>query len=134
MLELRTFPTRSVLTRRQPEVAACLVHGLTNKETARELKMSPRSSSTNWEATMSVVNWLFRKQFGPAKPPRTKHTCKYCNGSFGLVRPNFPFCKVACKQAYNQAVAKPALSPPAPPAPPPAPTSKSPRSFEALGH
>ena len=134
MLELQTFPTRSVLTRRQPEVTACLVHGLTNKETARELKMSPRSSSTNWEATMSVVNWLFRKQFGPAKPPRTKHTCKYCNGSFGLVRPNFPFCKVACKQAYNQAVAKPALSPPAPPAPPPAPTSKSPRSFEALGH
>jgi DNA-binding NarL/FixJ family response regulator len=43
MLELRTFPTRSVLTRRQPEVAACLVHGLTNKETARELKMSPRT-------------------------------------------------------------------------------------------
>jgi polygalacturonase len=25
------------------EVAACLVHGLTNKETARELKMSPRT-------------------------------------------------------------------------------------------
>ena len=41
MLELQTFPTRSVLTRRQPEVAACLAHGLTNKETARELKMSP---------------------------------------------------------------------------------------------
>jgi DNA-binding NarL/FixJ family response regulator len=43
MLELQTFPTRSLFTRRQPEVAACLVHGLTNKETARELKMSPRS-------------------------------------------------------------------------------------------
>jgi DNA-binding NarL/FixJ family response regulator len=43
MLELQTFPTHSVLTRRQPEVAACLVHGLTNKETARELKMSPRT-------------------------------------------------------------------------------------------
>jgi DNA-binding NarL/FixJ family response regulator len=41
MLELRTFPTRSVLTRRQPEVAACLVHGLTNKETAREFNVSP---------------------------------------------------------------------------------------------
>jgi len=53
---------------------------------------------------MSVVNWLFRKQFGPAKPPRTKHTCKYCNGGFGLVRPNFPFCKAACKEAYNQTV------------------------------
>ena len=43
MLEMQTFPTRAVLTRRQPEFAACLVHGLTNKETARELKMSPRS-------------------------------------------------------------------------------------------
>jgi len=53
---------------------------------------------------MSAVDWLFRKHFGPAKPPRTKHTCKYCNGSFGLVRPNFPFCKAACKEAYNQAV------------------------------
>jgi DNA-binding NarL/FixJ family response regulator len=41
MLELQTFPTRAVLTRRQPEVAACLVHGLTNEETAQELKMSP---------------------------------------------------------------------------------------------
>jgi DNA-binding NarL/FixJ family response regulator len=43
MLELQTFPTRSVLTRRRPEFAACLVHGLTKKETARELKMSPRT-------------------------------------------------------------------------------------------
>jgi DNA-binding NarL/FixJ family response regulator len=42
MLELQTFPTRAVLTRRQPEFAACLVHGLTNKETAQELKMSLR--------------------------------------------------------------------------------------------
>jgi hypothetical protein len=57
-------------------------------------------SSTNSEATMSVVDFLFR----PAKPPRTKHTCKYCNGNFGLARPNFPFCKAACKEAYNQAV------------------------------
>jgi hypothetical protein len=43
MLELQTFPTRSVLTRRLPEVTACLVHGLTNKETARELKCLPCS-------------------------------------------------------------------------------------------
>ena len=43
MLEVQAFSTRSVLTRRQPEVAACLVHGLTNKETAREFNMSPRT-------------------------------------------------------------------------------------------
>jgi len=61
-------------------------------------------SSTNWEAIMSVVNWLFRTHFGPAKPPRTRRTCKYCNGNFGLVRPHFPFCKAACKEAYNRAV------------------------------
>ena len=40
MLELQT--TRAVLTRRQPEFAARLVHGLTNRETAQELKMSLR--------------------------------------------------------------------------------------------
>ena len=38
MLELRTFPTRSVLTRRQPEVAACLVHGLTHGKRRGSLK------------------------------------------------------------------------------------------------
>ena len=39
MLERQTFSTRSVLARRQPEFAARLVHGLTNRETAQELKM-----------------------------------------------------------------------------------------------
>jgi len=41
MLEWQTFSTRSVLRRSQPQVAACLVHGLTHGETARELKISP---------------------------------------------------------------------------------------------
>ena len=39
MLELQTFPTSAVLTRRQPEFAARLVHGLTNRETVQELKV-----------------------------------------------------------------------------------------------
>ena len=30
---------------------------------------------------LSVVNWLFRKSFGPVKPPRARRTCDYCNQS-----------------------------------------------------
>jgi DNA-binding NarL/FixJ family response regulator len=42
-MQLPLFPNRNVLTPRQLQVTACIVQGLTNKETARELKISPRS-------------------------------------------------------------------------------------------
>jgi hypothetical protein len=45
--------------------------------------------------------WLFRKY------PRAKRTCDYCEGTFGLARPNFPFCRFACRQAFNEAVYRP---------------------------
>jgi hypothetical protein len=38
MLEWQTFSTRSVLRRSQPEVAACLVHGLTHGKRRGSLK------------------------------------------------------------------------------------------------
>ena len=37
------FPHRTELTRRHLQVVDCLVHGMTNKETARELNISPRT-------------------------------------------------------------------------------------------
>lgn len=50
-----------------------------------------------------MVNWLLKY-----KPPRAKQTCNYCNShQWGLARPNFPFCKLSCKQAYNTAVYRP---------------------------
>jgi DNA-binding NarL/FixJ family response regulator len=42
-MQLPLFPNRNTLTPRQLQVIACVVHGLTNKETARELKLSPRT-------------------------------------------------------------------------------------------
>jgi two-component system response regulator FixJ len=50
MRELPTFPKRSVLTPRQLEVAACLIHGMSNKETARELHLSPRTVEDHRQA------------------------------------------------------------------------------------
>ena len=114
MLELPTFPKRSVLTPRQLEVAACLVHGLTNKETARALNMSHRTVedhrheiqlrlgikntvgncsglSTNWEANM-------------------KQCCFQCNGPFGLTRHRHccrAFCKQKCVDDYKYGRPKP---------------------------
>jgi DNA-binding CsgD family transcriptional regulator len=43
MPPLPTFPNRSVLTPRQLEITAWLVHGLTNKETARIFTMALRT-------------------------------------------------------------------------------------------
>lgn len=48
-----------------------------------------------------MVDWLFKKY------PRTKRTCDFCNGSFGLARPNMPFCSAACKEKYRQALFRP---------------------------
>lgn len=43
MPPLPAFPNRSILSRRQKDVISCLVHGMSNKETARELNISPRT-------------------------------------------------------------------------------------------
>ncbi|MBK3666155.1 response regulator transcription factor [Bradyrhizobium diazoefficiens] len=43
MQTLPAFPNRSLLSRRQLEVTGCLVHGLTNKEIARKMEISPRT-------------------------------------------------------------------------------------------
>jgi hypothetical protein len=43
--------------------------------------------------------WLLKP-----KPPRAKTTCNYCNKGFGLTRPNYPFCKPACRESFNKAV------------------------------
>jgi hypothetical protein len=59
---------------------------------------------------MSVVNWLFRKSFGPPKPPRNRRTCDYCNQpqwalqmrencELGIVT-----CNWKCEDAYLEAV------------------------------
>lgn len=42
-MSLPDFPRRSALTGRQLQVIDCLVHGLSNKDTARALFISPRT-------------------------------------------------------------------------------------------
>jgi hypothetical protein len=42
-------------------------------------------------------------RFRPFKPPRELKRCHYCNNGFGLTRPNYPFCKPDCKEAFSQA-------------------------------
>jgi len=43
----------------------------------------------------------------PSKPPRRLKRCQYCNNGFGLTRPNYPFCKPKCKEAFSAAVNRP---------------------------
>jgi len=42
-VELPAFPKRTLLSARQLQIAGYIVHGYTNKETARELNISPRT-------------------------------------------------------------------------------------------
>lgn len=50
---------------------------------------------------MSLTDLLFRKA------PRSKATCNYCDGGFGLARPNWPFCTRRCKESFDKAVFRP---------------------------
>lgn len=51
---------------------------------------------------MPLMDLLFKKA------PRAKQTCNYCNSSrWGLARPNWPFCKKKCKEAFKEATERP---------------------------
>lgn len=66
------------------------------------------ASVFGWNATSSLdLQGVEKMWLLSAKPPRARKTCDYCNGGFGCAQPNYPFCKPACKQAYNEAVYRP---------------------------
>lgn len=44
------------------------------------------------------MEWLFKKY------PRSKKTCGFCNGSYGLARPHYPFCSAHCEAWFENAL------------------------------
>jgi len=38
----------------------------------------------------------------PSKPPRERKRGHHCKNGFGLTRPNYPFCKPECKEAFSR--------------------------------